>query len=164
MRRDLENERGSIYAWGGGRLSRDRMRKVCGGTTLYDCTVFCDIPRIASMANNCSGMAMECGMTEGWPSFAWSARRKQVSDSAGPCIAIRSSLREMTGRSSSTTIPSARNCILRELEREPETPARVQNHIRPSEHSAQAILRIISVTKWNFNLLPAFPSSGLDRS
>ena len=150
------------YAWGGGRLSRDRTRRVGGGATLYVCTAFCDNLWIDSAVNNGSGIAIECGMTEGCPSPAWRARRKQVSVSAGPCMAIRSSLREMTGRSKSTTIASARICVLREAES--QTPARIQNQMSPSEHSAQARLRMISVTKPNFTPLAVFRQSGLYRS
>lgn len=88
------------------------------------------------------GSAAANGHSAGCELSGCCTRRTQVSVSAGACMARRSSLSEMTGRSRSTAIPSAKSCLCRGMD--VAMPRRTQNPIRIREQTAHVMLRRIS--------------------
>jgi hypothetical protein len=96
-----------------------------------------------SASTICSGNAGEAGWVTGWVLSECSTRRKHVSDSDGPCIACKSSLREMTGNNKSNVITKARNCTGRGTRSRAELFA--QNKIKASEVTAHATFRNNSI-------------------
>lgn len=66
-------------------------------------------------------------------------------------MAIKSSLREMTGSNISTIMASARICVLRGMVR--EEPLRIQSEMSPREQTAHARFRIASTLN---QILPQF--------